>query len=161
MSIKLNTVRSSKIKEGALSEGHLYKDLKFDIQLSAPGSDALHAKNDDKELLAVYDTDAVLGSLKNILTTSPGEKLLNPFFGLDFRRFLFENITDSVAFFIGQSILNGLVVQEPRVEVDQIDIVGIPDENQYDITMSISIPTLKVFDLTLRGVLNNNGFTFV
>jgi len=161
MGIQLNTIRTDRATTDSLKEGYLFKDLKLDLQISAPGSDALHAKSDNKDLLSDFDVDAVLNSIKNILTTTPGEKLLNPLLGLDFRRFLFEGITESLAFFIGQAILAGLVVQEPRVEVERVFVEGVPDENLYDITLAISIPTLKVYDITLRGVLNNNGFTFV
>ena len=121
----------------------------------------LFKQNEVSDLKPIYDASAVITSIKNILTTSPGEKLLNPNFGLDLRDYLFEPITETRAFFLGTDLYNGLVDQEPRISIDTLDVVAVADENTYEITLNISIPSLNINSVSLRGVLNIDGYTFV
>lgn len=161
MAIKLNTIRTPDTVQENLDRGYLYKDVSFDLNLQNTLGGELFRSNDNTDLRSLYDSNAILTSLKNILTTSPGEKLLNPEFGLDLRDYLFESVTETKAFFIGQDILLGLAAQEPRVSLDEITVIAIPEENAYEITLGISIPTLKVYEISLKGILNNDGYVFV
>lgn len=161
MAIKLNTIRTPDEVQENLDRGYLYKDVSFDLNLQNTLGGELFRSNDNKDLRSLYDSNAILTSLKNILTTSPGEKLLNPEFGLDLRDYLFESVTETKAFFIGQDILLGLAAQEPRVSLDEITVIAMPEENAYEITLGISIPTLKVYEISLKGILNNDGYVFV
>lgn len=161
MAIKLNTIRTPDEVQENLDRGYLYKDVSFDLNLQNTLGGELFRSNDNKDLRSLYDSSAILTSLKNILTTSPGEKLLNPEFGLDLRDYLFESVTETKAFFIGQDILLGLAAQEPRVSLDEITVIAMPEENAYEITLGISIPTLKVYEISLKGILNNDGYVFV
>jgi phage baseplate assembly protein W len=161
MAIKLNSIRTPTAVEEALNAGFLYKDVAFDLNFENAQSSELFGGVDDKDLQAVYDSNAILTSIKNILTTTPGEKLLNPSLGLDLRDYLFENVTENKAFFIGQDILLGLAVQEPRVVIDNIEVIAVMDDNEYEITIKLSIPSLKVYELSLKSILNNDGYTFV
>ena len=117
--------------------------------------------NENKDLKPIYDANSVLNAIKNILTTSPGEKLLNPTFGVDLRDYLFETVSETRAFFLGTDLYNGLTDQEPRVSIERIDIVAVSDEQQYEIDLNISIPSLNINSISLRGILNNDGYTFV
>lgn len=161
MSIKLNSIRNNPSFGTIREEQKLYKDIRFDIAFDAGIVSDLSEKSSSRDLQSLFDVEAVVNSVKNILTTTPGQKLLNPDLGLDFRKFLFENISEDIAFFIGEQILLGLAVQEPRINIEDIEVIGIPDENQYNISMNISIPSLNTFNLNLKGALNNNGFTLV
>lgn len=161
MAIKLNIVKTPDAVQETLDQGYLYKDVSFDLNLQNTLGGELFRSNDNTDLRSLYDSNAILTSLKNILTTSPGEKLLNPNFGLDLRDYLFESVTETKAFFIGQDILLGLAAQEPRVTLDEITVIAIPEDSAYEITLSLSIPTLKVYEISLKGVLNNDGYTFV
>ena len=161
MAINLNIARPVERVEKALKEGYLYKDIKFDLNFNQILGKELYRSTDTKDFAVSYDAAAITTSIKNILTTSPGEKLLNPTFGLDLRDFLFDPVNEVRAFFIGQKILFGLTEQEPRITVDEINIVAMPDDMQYDITLDISIPSLSIYRISLKGVLNNDGYTFV
>lgn len=161
MAIKLNTIKAPDRVQETIKSGFLYKDVKFDLNLQNTQGRELFRNNDNKDLECLFDSNAILTSIKNILTTSPGEKLLNPLFGLDLRDYLFENVTENKAFFIGQDILLGLTSQEPRVTIDNVEVVADLDENGYEITLNLSIPSLKVYEISLKGILNNDGYTFV
>lgn len=160
MAIKLNIIRPSTEEEQALKRGFLYKDVLFDIRLDYTTNPELFKEAEKVDLQPIYDSACILTSLRNIFTTSPGEKLLNPTFGLDLRDYLFETVSETRAFFIGQDIYEGLSIQEPRVQIESITVTAVIDEQTYEIDLNISIPTLDVNNLSLKGVLNNDGITF-
>lgn len=161
MAIKLNVIRPTQETENSLRNGYLYKDIDFDLVPSYTDNGELFKTNEKIDLKPLYDTLAVLTALKNVLTTSPGEKLLNPTFGLDLRDYLFEPVNEVRGYFLGEDILFGLPSQEPRVELNEVRVLVNPDEQQYDINLTISIPSLNVYSLSLYGILNNDGYTFV
>jgi phage baseplate assembly protein W len=161
MAIKLNFVKPTTEVENSIKLGYLYKDVMFDLVPNFTNNTELYKDAEQDDLKAIYNVAAVVNSLKNILTTSPGEKLLNPQFGVDLRDYLFETVSETRAFFIGTDLYNGLTEQEPRIEIDRIDVVAVYDESQYEITVSLSIPSLNINNVSLRGVLNNDGYTFI
>jgi len=161
MAIKLNVVKPTTEVEKALESGYLYKDIEFDLKLSFTDNGELYKENEKQDLAPLYDVKAVVTAIKNILTTSPGEKILNPTFGLDLRDYLFEPVSETGAFFLGKDLFDGLILQEPRIKINTVRIKVNEDEQQYDINLDISIPSLNVNNLSLKGVLNNDGYTFV
>ncbi|MGA1047658.1 MAG: GPW/gp25 family protein [Minisyncoccia bacterium] len=161
MAIKLNIARATTEVEKALESGYLYKDVDFDLKLSFTDNSELYKQDEKKDLAPIYDVKAVITSIKNILTTSPGEKILNPVFGLDLRDYLFEPVSETGAFCLGRDLYDGLTLQEPRIRLNTIRIKVYEDEQQYNIDLDISIPSLNVNNLSLKGVLNNDGYTFV
>lgn len=160
MAIKLNIIKPSTQEEEALKQGYLYKDVLFDLKLSYTNNSELFKASEKADLQPIYDSACILTSLRNIFTTSPGEKHLNPTFGLDLQDYLFDPVTETRAYFIGQDIYEGLTTQEPRVSIEKITVTALIDDQTYEIDLNISIPTLDVNNLSLKGVLNNDGITF-
>lgn len=161
MAIKLNIVKPQTTIESAIARGYLYKDVKFDLTPSFLRGKELNSTRETTDLHSLFNKDAVINSLKNILTTTPGEKLLNPLFGLDLRDYLFEVVSENKAFFLGNAIYNGITVQEPRISVDLVEVIAVIDEMEYIINLELSIPELQIYKLTLKGVLNIDGYNFV
>lgn len=161
MAIKLNIVKPTTEVENALKSGYLYKDIELDLTTSYTNNVELYKVDEKADLAPIYDVKAVITSVKNILTTSPGEKILNPTFGLDLRDYLFEPVSETGGFFLGRDLFDGLTLQETRIKINTIRIRVDEDEQQYDIDLNISIPSLNVNNLSLKGVLNNDGYTFV
>ena len=85
MAIKLNVQRQVTPTDTSIKNGYLYKDIGFDLVLRYTDNPELHKDSEIGDLKPIYDVKAIINSIKNILTTSPGEKLLNPTFGLDLR----------------------------------------------------------------------------
>lgn len=159
--IKLDTLKRSNFEDKSLEQGHIFKDIKFDLDLSRFVRSELYSTPEPKDLSELQDARAIINSIKNILTTTPGEKLLNPTFGLDLRSYLFEPISGVTSYFILQDILTGLDTQEPRVSVQSISVVGNPDTAEYNIDISIDIPTLNIYNLNLKATLNNDGYVLI
>ncbi len=161
MAVRLDNLRLTSIEENSLDSGYLYKDVKFDLEATRFGKSALYSEQTLNDLDELQDGQAVINSVKNILTTTPGQKLLNPTFGLDFRSYLFEPINTTTAYFLAQFIYGNLGVQEPRITLTGLSIEGLEDQNQYDINISFSIPKLDIYDLSLNASLNKDGYVLV
>lgn len=159
--IKLDSLKQPDSENRSLQKGHLYKDIALDLKFSRYIREELYADAEPKDLDELVNESAVFNSIKNILTTSPGQKLLNPKFGLDLRDYLFETIAPTTAYFIANDIYYQLGEQEPRVELQQVSVTADEDENQYEIDIIFSVPTLDVYGLNLKGSLNKDGYVVI
>ena len=108
----------------------VYTDLHLDLTVDKNVGNGLNPVNSN-DIVADYDSNAIKNSLYNIFTTKKGQKILNPNFGGSLDQFLFEGITDVKAKLLGNSILNSVGQFEPRVEVQSVQVMPMPDENQY------------------------------
>lgn len=111
-----------------------------------------------KDLAADFDVEAVKNSLNNLFNTIPGQNLLNPEYGLNLVRYLFEPISETNGRFIGNAIIDGISTYEPRVLINTVDIETAEEEQSYYITLSILIPILNT-EIRIPGTLNRTGFT--
>ena len=81
--IKLTDVSVDKSEDAALKEGYLYKDLFLDLVPEVYYNKQLNKAVVLKDVQGSYDIQAIKNSIINIFLTSPGQKILNPQFGLD------------------------------------------------------------------------------
>ena len=161
MAVRLDNLERSSIEQKSLQDGYLYKDIKFDLDFSRFVKPELYSESGPKDLAEIQDGQAVINSVKNILTTTPGQKLLNPRLGLDFRSYLFEPINTTTSYFLSQFIYLNLDVQEPRITLNSVSIEGLPEQNQYNIEIGFSIPNLDINNLSLNVTLNRDGYVVV
>lgn len=160
--IKLNKLlERSRAESASLKKGYIYKDIQLDLVFSRFLRDELHSVAEPKDLEESLDANAIFNSVRNILTTSPGEKLLNPLFGLDFRDYLFEPINPNTAYFIAQDINLNLGVFEPRINLDRVSITANVDDNEYNIDIEFSVPVLEIYNLNLKASINKDGYVVV
>ena len=50
---------------------------------------------------------------------------------------------------------------EPRIELENVEVSANEDQQEYNITLQINVPSLNVYGLSLRSVLNSNGYNFI
>lgn len=86
-----------------------------------------------------YDENAVIRSIRNLLSTNRYERLFNPDLGSNINALLFENITSFVASTLEREISNTLSNNEPRANITQIVVAANPDQNRYDVTITFFI----------------------
>lgn len=149
----------SESREEILHSGYKWADLKLDLTLgdiitNFPVDQA--SVNIDAQNLV--DTEAVKQAVKNIFNTIPGQKLLNPYLGLDLKRFLFSPITEETGREIAHTIVKGLVEQEPRISVKNIKVEGIISEETYYVSFVIIFPDIKNKEVIVDGRLSSAGF---
>jgi phage baseplate assembly protein W len=161
VNIKIKSLQASKIDEASLKKDYLYKDVAFDLEPSYSFNSQLNRKENLKDIQAIYDIEAIKTSISNAFLTSPGQKILNPTFGIDLRRFLFEPVDIFTEELIQDDIESRLPRSEPRIEVENVEVFGNPDLQEYDITFQINIPSLNVKGVFLKSKLNSNGYTIL
>ena len=84
-----------------------------------------------------YSTkDQIKSNLINLLLTDKGERIMNPEFGADIRRSLFENITSPDLDTLRIKIINAVNVFIPEIELTDVSIIPEFDYNTLNITIS-------------------------
>ncbi len=112
-----------------------------------------------KDVAALYNVEAVKNSIVTAFLTAPGDKILSPTYGLDLRQFLFEPIDDFLIDIIEDLVKNGLPTMEPRIEVENVEVVGDEDDNSIFITLQINVPSLDITGLSIKTEINSTGYT--
>ena len=93
----------------------------------------------------LIDINAVANSLNNIFSWTPGERVLDPEFGTNLRKVLFEGITAQNSELIRAEVRNAISKYEPRIQIQDIyDISTTDDTENNTVQMRIvySVPTL-------------------
>lgn len=103
------------------------------------------------------DEAAIRNSIFNILSTRPGQRFLIPTFGCNLLGFIGQPVTDITGQQIGRTIYQAIKVWEPRVKILDVLVLGYPDLHEYQITITLEIPSLKKTDIKLISTLTNAG----
>lgn len=79
---------------------------------------------------------AIARSIRNLLSTSRGEKFFRPDVGSSISDILFENSLEETSLdVIKTEIENTLSNYEPRVEVDSVNVFATPDNHSIEIDL--------------------------
>lgn len=161
MNIKIKSLEASKLDRESIKKDYLYKDVFFDLEPQYSYNNQLNRKEKLKDIQALYDVEAIKTSIVNTFLTSPGQKILNPKFGIDLRRFLFEPIDQYTTQIIKNDIEIRLPLSEPRITVENVQVIGNEEAQEYDIYLQINVPSLNITGLDLKSKLNSSGYTIL
>ena len=79
---------------------------------------------------STYTTkDQVKSNLLNLILTDIGERVMNPTFGCNLKRFLFEGITEDNTELLTNNLLESIYLFVPEITVTNIQIVPNTDYN--------------------------------
>lgn len=159
--LRLKSIDVTQAQNNSIERDYLYKDLFLDIEPSYSYNNKLNKKESLRDAQSLYDIEAIKNSIVNALLTSPGQKILNPEFGIDLRQYIFSPVNNQTTYSIRYDLEDKLPLFEPRIDLERIDVVANKDEQQYDIYLQINVPTLNVYGLSLKSVLNSNGYFIV
>ena len=95
-------------------------------------------------MIALNNENAIARAVRNIVSTSPGEKLFNPEFGSSISEILFENVDDITAISIQDEISSSLKNYEPRVELINVTVDPNFDANQFDVRITYRIVGIDI-----------------
>jgi phage baseplate assembly protein W len=155
--IKVNSIAQPKKPASKFT----YTDLLLDLEFSYTQNNEFLKNKEIKDLEINYDYAAIRNSIFNIITTIPGQRILNPYFGTNIERYLFNRVSEINARSIGNEILQSISNFEPRVTVQNIDIAVDEISQSYVITLSLNIATVETASsFQLVGTLSNTGFFF-
>ena len=107
----------------------LYADFKKNLAIS-PIS---------KDLALIKDDEAVKQSIKNLVLTYPGERLMQPFIGGGIRALLFENITPAVLNLIENLVKSTISTYEPRADIINVSASSKYDDNTVNVVVNFYI----------------------
>ena len=96
-----------------------------------------HPVTDD--VVVSRDASAIKQAIVNLLLTNKGERLMNPNYGSDIRRYLFEPLDYGTANQIKGNIRDTIERFEPRISVVRLKASPNYDDNGFDITMTYSV----------------------
>jgi phage baseplate assembly protein W len=121
---------------------HIYSDLDLTFK-KVPGT---------KDVAMKYDEQAVIRSIRNLLSTSLYERLFQPDIGSSLNKLLFEPVTSITATMIEDEIVRMIYNYEPRASVSQIFVTAKQDSNEFNVSMYLLIgnqTTPTAFNLIL------------
>ncbi len=84
----------------------------------------------------VSEDEDIKQSLEILMSTAPGERVMNPSYGCGLKSLTFENISESTLTEIRDVIDRAVLFFEPRIKVDNIDI---DVESIYDGVITIHL----------------------
>jgi phage baseplate assembly protein W len=87
-------------------------------------------------------------NLKMIILTNPGERVMEPEFGVGIKQYLFQNFSDNVYAEIDNKIREQISIYMPNVSIREVNFYSIePDSNKISFRLVYSIPAIAVNDL--------------
>ena len=144
-----------------VAQPYVYADLHLDLREKYLINNPLNQIPEINDIMIDYDIDALKNSLLNLFSTSPGDKILSPEFGIDLREYIFEPITRERAFDLQRKVFTGITRFEPRLLVDSVVVMPNFDAMEYSISINYSVPTLNITNARLFSVLNKNGYNYI
>lgn len=103
----------------------LYSDFFKDLTVNPISSDIALQTNEK----------AIKESLRNLILTDRGERLMQPNLGSDVRASLFENATPVTMRVLEERIKDVINNFEPRVSLIDVDVTSFYDDNRVQITI--------------------------
>ena len=143
-----------------LSSRVLFNDIRLDLENNYTQNTQLLKKREIKDIQNSENIGAIKNSIFNLFTTMPGQKILNPVFGLNLQQFIFTGLSELNGKLMAETILKGLNKYEPRVKVKNVNVEVDYDNNQYNIYLLLNVPALNNTVISLKGTLSESGYYF-
>jgi phage baseplate assembly protein W len=87
-------------------------------------------------------------NLKMLILTNPGERVMEPDYGVGIKEFLFENFESDVFARIDQKIREQVARYMPAVQIRKLQFANSnPDTNTLSLYLEYSIPQISTGDL--------------
>ena len=92
----------------------------------------------------VRDMEDIEQSLNILLSTSLGERVMQPEYGCNLTDYLFESLSSGVIGYIKDRVKNAILYYEPRIVAEKIDVTSDAStdllEGHFTITIEYTIP---------------------
>lgn len=96
------------------------------------------------DLVALRNENAIARSIRNLVMTIPGERPFNPVLGSNVYQLLFENFDNQTAYAIKSQIETTIDNFEPRVELDDVEVVADFDNHEFNVIIRYQIVGIDV-----------------
>ncbi len=92
----------------------------------------------------VSDEEDIRQSLNILLSTSLGERVMQPKYGCNLNDYLFEGLSSSTIGYIKERVANSILYYEPRIIAEKIEVTADDStdliEGKFTISVEYSIP---------------------
>jgi Bacteriophage baseplate protein W len=92
----------------------------------------------------VSDIEDIRQSLNILLSTSLGERVMQPDYGCNLTDYMFESLSNSLIGLIKHHVENAILFYEPRIIAENVDVTAADStdliEGRFTITVEYSIP---------------------
>ena len=92
-----------------------------------------------KDVVLLKDEDAVKESIKNLILTDRGERLMQPYLGGNIRAMLFENLTPGTLKLIKDRVITTIETYEPRAQLIDVFVSGDMDTANVSVRITFYI----------------------
>ena len=97
-----------------------------------------------KDLPVLINERAIVRSVRNLVETIPTERFFQPNLGTEIRDTLFENFSRQTVNIIEDQVRDTVRAFEPRVGDVGVEVVAIPDNNNFEVKVLFEIVGLSV-----------------
>ena len=87
------------------------------------------------------DEADIRSSLEILLSTSIGERIMQPTYGCDLKKLLFEPLDTALKAYIEDLIKTAILYHEARIRLDNVTLTTVPNEGRIDICLDYTIRT--------------------
>lgn len=92
----------------------------------------------------VSDEEDIRQSLNILLSTTLGERVMQPRYGCDLTNYVFESLNSSVIGYLKDRVKNAILYFEPRIVAEKIEVTAAESfdliEGKFTISVDYSIP---------------------
>ena len=123
-----------------------FKDISLTLKSNPVNSDILALKN----------AQAIARSVRNLISTFPGEKFFNEEIGSDITRVTFEQFDTLTSTEIRDQIETTLTRFEPRIKLDTVEVSNDYGNLEFNVTVKYSIIGLDIEPQSIEFALQPN-----
>lgn len=136
-------------------------DLRLDLNVNEIKERPLNAKESTHDLQRIVNEESVVTALRNIFNTYEGSRLLNPQMKFELGQYLFQPLTQAKAWFLGYDIYQSLPKYEPRVEIQNINVIADTTNDCYIIELAVALPNVSGSTFKISSILSNDGYSIL
>jgi phage baseplate assembly protein W len=110
----------------------------------------------NSDILALKNAQAIARSVRNLISTFPGEKFFNEEIGSDITRVTFEQFDTLTSTEIRDQIETTLTRFEPRIKLDTVEVSNDYGNLEFNVTVKYSIIGLDIEPQSIEFALQPN-----
>lgn len=134
----------------------LFVDLKLDLETQV-SSISTNRNTSQNDVALLINGQAIRTRLINLLSTLPGQMVLDPTYGCNLNQYMFEPISRDRGYVIGRYIRSQIEKFVPQIKLEKITVVSDTDNQMYDIEIAYSIFATSEKDKTTIVIDRNAG----
>ena len=130
--------------------------LDFEIDVAIGVDLPIMSANGSSFKLNYTTLDQAVANAKNLLFTNKGERIIQPEFGCDLKRVVFENITEELTDLIEENIRDGFSFWLPYIFINELVIEPRYEYNTIYISLLMSLDGNKLDTRSIQLELVNS-----